>query len=34
MTAHGISEPGYSTPYRADYVPRGMIFETGVNVHF
>ena len=30
----GVSDTGYSTTYAANHTPRGVIFETGVNVHF
>ena len=33
---HGVSDLGYAstTTYNANHTPRGLIFETGVNVHF
>lgn len=34
LHGNGVSDNGYSTPYAADVAPRGMTFETGVNVHF
>lgn len=37
LHGHGVTDSGYfvsQSTYSGDYTPRGLIFETGVNLHF